>query len=223
MPKALPWVLVAVMAGILVGLFLRPAPEMAPPQVPVEPVAVVEPPVAVAETAPTAAEPVVDPDVAGQLAALAITPSPEPTPTPAATAAPTLLAPEPSTPAPPSESELRRERGKAEYDTAMARVAAKASQMDIAWARWVQACQGKSRYSVSQTYSRGWYALGESWSSNESTVECQSNLSDARELYRQITNDIDRAYDTARMAGVLPGDMRAIRDKHGLDWSGWDR
>jgi hypothetical protein len=101
-------------------------------------------------------------------------------------------------------------------------LASQASGVDPTWNSFRDSCEAKTTGDYSS--GREWFAL---WDRNAS-----SDLSGGfcRDLFNQIVGrggDVVRgmaaAEESALAAGVLPGTIREIRKRNGLDWDGWSK
>lgn len=118
--------------------------------------------------------------------------------------------------------EEKRKKGLELFENEIILLAKKADQMDIEYTRYKDACLNKS----TAIYSRGrnWFSVwdGYTYVDNESLPECKKIWSDFTRLTREIKAGIEFSMEMARKAGVYPGQMRKVREKYYLDWSGWD-
>lgn len=122
--------------------------------------------------------------------------------------------------------EVRRMIGLDEFEREIYELSKKANEMDIQYTRYRDACMFKYTFGTASvfTYGRTWFSVWEGNVSinNESTPECRKIWSDFSRLTREIKVGIEYSMGKARKFGVYPGQMRKVREKYYLDWSGWD-
>jgi hypothetical protein len=106
------------------------------------------------------------------------------------------------------------------YGQEVAELSRRAAAVDSSWQQFRTICSP----TVSGDYDGGreWFGL---W---ENRVKADLSIGTCRELYNQILDrgeaikaSMVRAEETARLAGLLPGDMRRVRRQNSLDWEGW--
>jgi hypothetical protein len=117
--------------------------------------------------------------------------------------------------------EKRRLMGLEQFENEVVRLAKKADQMDIEYTRYKDACLNRSTYGYSN--GRGWFSIwgGSVLIDNESTPECLKIWSDFSRLAKEIKAGMEYSMELARKAGVYPGQVRNVREKYIMDWSGW--
>lgn len=122
--------------------------------------------------------------------------------------------------------EIKRKIALDELERDIYELSKKANEMDINYTRYRDSCMFKYTYgNISVfTYGRTWFSVweGNVSISNESTPECRKIWSDFSRLAGEIKTGIENSMEKARKNGVFPGQMRKIREKYYLDWSGWD-
>jgi micrococcal nuclease len=129
-----------------------------------------------------------------------------------------------------SDSEEKRKKGLERFEEEVRGFAKKADEMDIQYTRYMDACFSKYTEGNfggnTSVYARGrtWFGgfSGSVSIDNESTVECRKMWSDFSRLVREIKRGMESAMDYARKASVYPGQLRKVRERYNLDWSGWD-
>jgi hypothetical protein len=133
-----------------------------------------------------------------------------------------------ATPAPPlapaftpkSQVEIMRERGLQTFEQSLKTVATRATQIDNYWTQVKRECGGR----VSGVYDREWFALWENRLTVSSTDPgCVSALNSVRDAAGEVRTAMVTLHENARRASVYPGDLRQIRAKFDLDWTGWER
>lgn len=119
-----------------------------------------------------------------------------------------------------SDVDELRTQGTRDFERAMEALADKAYEMDVAWRRFDDACDGAVGTTADGTavvYTRGWFVLyGPAIVVND--AQCRILLSDAQRLAEEIRAGIDAAEKTARKSWVYPGTMRDIRKRYALYW-----
>lgn len=181
-------------------------------------------------------------EIERQLRELAIEATPEPERQPETEATTQEAAPA-SSPSPlyaefaPSDIDERRRMGAEEFDRDMRALSARADQADIAWERFVAGCHVDRTSITSVTASgafagvssREWIGFAGAYAVSSSTVEITRWTEACAEagtffaLFDHVRQGLCLAEDRARRASVYPGVRREIRERHRLEWSGWDR
>jgi hypothetical protein len=113
-----------------------------------------------------------------------------------------------------------REQGLQAFEQSLKTVATRATQIDNYWMQVKRECGGR----VSGVYDREWFALWENRLTVSSTDPgCFSALNSVREAAGEVRTAMVTLHENARRASVYPGDLRQIRSKFDLDWTGWER
>jgi hypothetical protein len=145
------------------------------------------------------------------------TPSPDPGPSSTARA---ISLPSPSAADEISESDRMREEGEKVLEQSLLRLAEKADGVTAAWTAYWKACAGKSvRVIVSEGPLIGRPRLVPM----AGTPECLGRRADAESLSAGIRASLDQAEEAARRARVLPGRVRDLERRYGLDSSAWQQ
>ena len=119
-----------------------------------------------------------------------------------------------------SQVEIMREQGLQIFEQSMRTVATRASQIDNYWTQVKRECGGR----ISGVYDREWFALFENrLSVTSADPGCVSALNSMRDAAGEVRTTMVNLHENARRASVYPGDLRQIRAKFDLDWSGWER
>jgi hypothetical protein len=119
-----------------------------------------------------------------------------------------------------SSTDARREEGLQNYEKVVAVVAKRASQLDDYWARIKQNCAVR----VAPGYDREWFGLWDGRSAlTAPDSSCISAVNDLNDFAAQVRSVMTDAQENARRASVLPGDLRDVRRRYRLDWTGWER
>jgi hypothetical protein len=125
-------------------------------------------------------------------------------------------------PSAPTESDSNRTMGQTDYDRNIAALARAADQIDGRWTGFQRNClvnpvnQGDAN--------RVWFVIRDTLPTFKTAdMWCSNNLNDFAAIVRDFSRAMGEASDRARRAGVYPGNMREVRRKYRLDWTGWDR
>jgi S1-C subfamily serine protease len=123
----------------------------------------------------------------------------------------------------PSESEAARARGQAQYEQAVQWAARIGDQIDTNWQRNSKLCVASSTPTGGD---RTWFAVylpDGIKVARSNAYDCFAWIDDLKSAATQIKTTLDTAAESARRDGVYPGTIRQIRQKHRMEWSGWDR
>ena len=134
-------------------------------------------------------------------------------------------APEPA-PAPyETEYERQRRTVAVPIERRLASLAELADEADIAYERYLAGCRKNVTESsaVAGVGTRTWFALAASSVRSESWTEACAEAGKFYALARRVSQGVCQVEEEARRASVLPGILRELRAKYGLDWSGWDQ
>jgi S1-C subfamily serine protease len=119
-----------------------------------------------------------------------------------------------------SATDELRQDGLSAYDKTVAVVAKRASQLDDYWARIKQNCAVR----IAPGYDREWFGL---WDGRTALTapdsSCISAVNDLNASAAQVRSVMIDAQENARRASVLPGNLRDVRRRYRMDWTGWDR
>ena len=122
----------------------------------------------------------------------------------------------------PSTADRIRIEGEAAFQQTLVAVAARATEIDDYWDRFVAACLPGPP--AAGTYDRGWFRLYEgSVSIGVAPSQCAGWLGDLDELAQDVHSTMMEVEEAARRAGVYPGVRRILRRNYELDWRGWER
>jgi S1-C subfamily serine protease len=122
----------------------------------------------------------------------------------------------------PSEIDQMRTRGEQQYERVLASAERNADQLDSYWNRYSATCVGSS----TRTGDRPWFAIFEANGvriNGTSAYNCESWLDNLQRNGAPVKEEMEKAAEAARQAGVYPGVLRDLRRRHRLQWSGWDR
>jgi S1-C subfamily serine protease len=119
-----------------------------------------------------------------------------------------------------SQVDIMREQGLQAFEQSLKTVATRASQIDNYWTQVKRECGGR----ITGVYDREWFALFENRLTVTSTEPgCLSALNSIRDAAGEVRTAMVTLHENARRASVYPGDLRQIRAKFDLDWTGWER
>ena len=122
----------------------------------------------------------------------------------------------------PSEIDQMRARGEQQYERVLAAAERNADQLDSYWNRYSATCVAAS----TRTGDRPWFAIFEANGlriNGTSAYNCESWLDNLQRNAAPVKEEMEKAAEAARQAGVYPGVLRDLRRRHRLQWSGWDR
>ncbi len=118
-----------------------------------------------------------------------------------------------------SATDDMREAGARAYEQVVRAAAGRAAQLDSYWARVKTSCPAR----VAPGYDREWLGLYDG--RTELTTpdpSCAAAVRDLQELGDEVRQAMAQALEAARRASVLPGQLREIRRRYRLDWTGFD-
>lgn len=119
-----------------------------------------------------------------------------------------------------STTDLMRDQGARTYDQNVQIVAGRAAQLDDYWSRIKQNCPVRT----ATGYDREWFGL---WDGRTEVTtpdpSCTAAVRDLSSLANEVRRAMSTAQESARRASVLPGQLREIRHRYRMDWTGWDR
>jgi S1-C subfamily serine protease len=123
----------------------------------------------------------------------------------------------------PSESETARAKGADDYEEVVEWAAKSGDQIDANWQRNSRLCVAGT---ASNTGDRAWFALyvrdGVKLAVSNA-YDCFGWIDNMKANANQIKEQMDKAAEAARRDGVYPGTLREIRQKHRMEWSGWNQ
>ena len=118
----------------------------------------------------------------------------------------------------PSATDEMRDNGLEVYEKTVAVVAKRASQIDDYWTRIKRNCAVRSFGG----YDREWFGLWDGRAGlSASDPSCASAVSDLNELAGEVRTVMTQAQENARRSSVMPGQMRDVRRRYRMDWTGW--
>ena len=139
--------------------------------------------------------------------------------------APAVAAAQPSQPLAPafsarSDTDIAREQGTRRYQQVVEAAARQAAQLDSYWLRIKSNCSLR----VAPGHDREWFGLWDGRAKLDSAdASCGSAIREMEELAGEIRTVMSSAQEDARRAAVLPGELREIRRRHRMDWTGFER
>jgi hypothetical protein len=117
-------------------------------------------------------------------------------------------------------TDTMREDGTRRYNQLVEGIARRSVQLDGYWDRIKANCA----LAIAPGYDHEWFALWDGRSSLRSPDSpCTAAMRDLENLANQVRSAMATAQEEARRASVLPGQLREIRRRHRMDWSGFDR
>ena len=119
-----------------------------------------------------------------------------------------------------SSTDVVREEGTKRYGQIVEAVARQAVQLDTYWNRIKANCTVR----VSPGHDREWFGLWDGRAKLDSPdASCGSAVQELQEMASQVRTVMGTAQEEARRASVLPGELRDIRRRYRMDWTGFDR
>jgi hypothetical protein len=115
-----------------------------------------------------------------------------------------------------------REQGVREYDRWVGRLAAKADEIDTLWKKYHDFCQGTIAVTVGNVFGREWFGIYTTINAAD-TPECKMMIQDMQVLAAEIDTGMESAWEQAHRAGVYPGQIRAIQQKHRMELDRWNK
>ena len=93
-------------------------------------------------------------------------------------------------------------------------------QLDAYWNRIKANCTVR----VAPGYDREWFGLWDGRAKLDTPdPSCSSAVQELEEMAAQVRSVMGTAQEDARRASVLPGQLRDIRRRYRMDWTGFDR
>ena len=118
-----------------------------------------------------------------------------------------------------SSTDNARAEGTRVYDQAVLAAARQAGRVDTFWNRIKANCAVR----VAPGYDHEWFGLWDGRASlTAADSSCRSALEEVGELSTEIRGAMSTAREDARRASVLPGQLRDIRRRHRMDWTGFE-
>ena len=118
-----------------------------------------------------------------------------------------------------SSIDAAREQATRRYDQIVELAARRAAEIDRFWNRLKADCAVR----VAPGYDREWFGLWDGRTALTSpNAFCASASRDLQQIAAEVRAAMLTAQEEARRASVLPGQMREIRRRHRMDWTGWN-
>jgi hypothetical protein len=119
-----------------------------------------------------------------------------------------------------SSSDIAREEGAKRYNQVVEAMARQAAQLDAYWSRIKANCTVR----VAPGYDREWFGLWDGRAKLDTAdPSCGSAVVELEEMSGQLRTVMGTAQEEARRASVLPGQLREVRRRYRMDWTGFDR
>ena len=99
-------------------------------------------------------------------------------------------------------------------------VARHAAQIDDYWNRIKENCAVRA----APGYDREWFGLWDGRTTLTSVdMSCSAAVRDVEKIAGEVRTAMTKAQEEARRSSVLPGQLRDIRRRYRMDWTGFDR
>ena len=120
-------------------------------------------------------------------------------------------------------AELKNREAAEAFEGRVDGLARKADLMDVEWRRYKDSCLG--RYPQGSARGRDWFGVweGPPRIANETNPECLKIYDDFSRLSEEIRAGMSNALEEARGNGLRPDQIREIRKRYKMDWSGWEK
>jgi hypothetical protein len=119
-----------------------------------------------------------------------------------------------------SSTDQMRDDGVRIYDQTVQIVAKRAAELDDYWNRIKTNCAVR----VAPGYDREWFGLWDGRTEMTSAdPSCSAAARDLNSLAAEVRSAMAKGQEDARRAAVLPGQLRDIRHRYRMDWTGFDR
>jgi S1-C subfamily serine protease len=109
----------------------------------------------------------------------------------------------------------------ADFEMQLKKISQRADQIDDYWERFKKACNVAA---PARHGDREWFGV---WSQRPEVqaniADCSAWMSDVVQVSSGVRNALVLGDESARRAGILPGQVRTLHHKYRLDWDGWDR
>ncbi len=116
----------------------------------------------------------------------------------------------------------------------------KADEIDIKWGNYKAGCLdknttgfsyggGSGEGTISDRYGRKWFNVAmdisissKNYIDNSTLPQCRILINEIGKLFNEIRTMMDGVSDFARKSSVYPGQIRELREKYRMEWSGWE-
>ena len=138
---------------------------------------------------------------------------------PSTAEAPSPLADQPAPPV--GREDDAHARAQEAFELQLKKISLRSDQIDEYWDRFKKTCNA----SVSgQRGDREWFSV---WTSQlnvqANLADCSVWMNDLVQVSGAVRTAMLAANDSARTAGIIPGQVRQLRHKYRLEWDGWDK
>jgi Trypsin-like peptidase domain len=119
------------------------------------------------------------------------------------------------------ESDALRAQAAHGYEQGLAQISRQAASLDDYWRSFTRACyEGR----ITGSFDHQWFAIFEPRAMQGAVSPgCSANYAQIKTRAESIRDEVLALEEAARRADVYPGTRRELRQKYGLDYSGWDR
>jgi hypothetical protein len=119
-----------------------------------------------------------------------------------------------------SSTDLARDEGTRRYAQIVEAVARQAVQLDTYWNRIKANCTMR----IAPGHDREWFGVWDGRAKVDTPdASCGSAVHELEEMAAQVRSVMTNAQEEARRASALPGELRDIRRRYRMDWTGFDR
>jgi hypothetical protein len=130
----------------------------------------------------------------------------------------TLPGPSPATADPQDDA---RTHALAAFELQLKRISLRSDQVDEYWDRFKKMCNASMS---GPNGDREWFgAWNRQVSVQANLADCSMWTTDLVQVSTAVRNAMMAANDSARTAGIIPGQARQLRHKYRLEWDGWDK
>jgi S1-C subfamily serine protease len=126
-------------------------------------------------------------------------------------------------PAQPSSTDAQHTDAVGTYERQLTSLAQRADEIDSYWSDYKKSCPVPSIPAGQRD--REWFGVWAAGSVNSMATAsgCSSPLHTIVQFGSAVKNAMESSNETARRAGVFPGEARDLRRKYRLEWDGWNR
>jgi hypothetical protein len=115
---------------------------------------------------------------------------------------------------------VAREEGTKKYAQIVEAVARQAVQLDAYWNRIKANCTMR----IAPGHDREWFGVWDGRASVDTPdASCGSAVHELEDMAAQVRSVMTTAQEEARRASAMPGELRDIRRRYRMDWTGFDR
>jgi hypothetical protein len=139
---------------------------------------------------------------------------------PPTTQAPSSLPDQPSAPGAGPQDTAHAQAVEA-FEMQLKKISLRSDQIDEYWDRFKKACNASM---TSPRGDREWFGV---WNRDlnvqANLADCSIWTTDLLQVSTAVRTAMAAANDSARAAGIIPGQVRQLRHKYRLEWDGWDK